>query len=80
MEIKNSALFSLDFDNNTILSCFVFYFKIIDLYILIPAAIAQIFNPIAALVISIRMPSKEVKTEIELHPVIIETKIRKRSI
>ena len=54
-------LFNLDFANNTILSCFFFFFLIIDLYFLIPAAIAQIFNPIAELVIPIGIPSKETK-------------------
>ena len=71
-------LFNLDFANNTILSCF--FFLIIDLYFLIPAAIAQIFNPIAELVILIGIPSKEAKAEIEILPVIAETKTRKCSI
>ena len=44
-------LFNLDFANNTILSLFFFFFLIIDLYFLIPAVIAQIFNPVAELVI-----------------------------
>ena len=41
---------------------------------------AQIFNPIAELVFPIGIPSKEAKAEIEIHPVIAEAKIRKRSI
>ena len=45
--IKSSMLFSLDFANNTILSWFFFFFLIIDLYFLIPAIVAQFFNPIA---------------------------------
>ena len=49
-------------------------------YYLITATIAQIFNPIAELVIPIGIPSKELKTEIEIHPVIVEAKIRKCSI
>ena len=52
-------LFNLDFDNNTSLSCF--FFLIIDLYFLTPAVIAQIFNPIAGLVIPIEIPTKEAK-------------------
>ena len=76
LEIKNSLLFNLDFPNNTILSCFFFFFLIIDLYFLIPAAIAQIFYPFAELVI----PSKEAKAKIEIHPVIVEAKRRKCSI
>ena len=47
LEIKTSMLFNLDFANNTILSCFLFFFLIIDLYFLIPAGIALIFNSIA---------------------------------
>ena len=68
-------LFNLDFANNTILLCFFFFSLIIDLYFLIPAVIAQIFNPIAELVIPIGIPAKEAKTEIEIHPVIVEAKI-----
>ena len=71
-------LFHLDFANNTILSCF--FFLIIDLYSLIPAAIVQIFNPIAGLVIPIGIQSKEAKTEIEIDPTIVKAKIRKCSI
>ena len=74
-------LFNFDFANNTILSCFFFFFLIINLYYLIPAPIAQIFNPIAELVIPIGIPKKkEVKAEMETHPVIVEPKIRKWSI
>ena len=54
-------LFNLGFANNIILSCFFFFFLIIDLYFLIPAVIAQIFNPIAELVIPIGIPSKQAK-------------------
>ena len=54
-----------------------FFFLIINLYYLIPAVIAQIFNPIAELVIPIGMPTKEAKAEIEIYPVIVEAKIRK---
>ena len=66
-------LFNLEFANNTILSRFFFIFLIIDLYFLVPAVIADI-------VISIGIPSKETKAEIEIHPVIAEAKIRKCSI
>ena len=69
-------LLNLDSANNTISSGFFFFFLIIDLYVLIPAAIAQIFNPIAELVISTGLPSKEAKAEIEIHPVTVEAKIR----
>ena len=63
-------LFNLDLAKNTILS--FFFFLIFDLYLLIPAAIAQIFNPIAELVIPIGTPSKEAKAEIEIHTVTAE--------
>ena len=56
------------------------FFLIIDLNLLIPAAIAQIFNPIAELLISIGIPNKEAKAEIKIHPIIVEAKIRKCSI
>ena len=70
-------LFNLDFANNTFLSCFFFFFLIINLYFLIPATIAQIFNPTAELVIPIGVRSKEEKAETEIHPVIVENKRRK---
>ena len=56
------------------------FFFIIDLYLLIPAVIAQVFNPLRELVIPIRIKSKEVKAKIEIYPVIVEAKIRKCSI
>ena len=65
-------LFDLDFVNNNTLSCFFYFFLIIDLYFLIPAVITQIFNKIAELVITIGIPTKEAKTEVETHPVIEE--------
>ena len=56
------------------------FFLIIELCFLISEVIAHIFNPIAELVIPIGIPIKEVKAEIEIHPVILEAKIRKCSI
>ena len=53
---------------------FLFFF-IMDLYILIPAVIAQIFSPIEELVIPLGIPSKEAKAEIEIHLVTAGTKI-----
>ena len=58
----------------------LFFFIIIDLYFLIAAVIAQIFNPIAELVILIGIQTKEAKAEFEIHPVIVEAKIRNFSI
>ena len=46
------------------------FFLIIDLYFLILAVIAQIFNPISELVIPIGIPMKEAKAETETDPVI----------
>ena len=68
LEINSTMLFNLDFANNAILSCF--FFLIIDIYFIIPAAIAQTFNPIAEFVIPIGIPSKEAKAKIEIHPII----------
>ena len=70
-------LFNLDFANNTISSCFFFFFLFIDLYVLIPAAIDQIFNPTTELVTPIKIPAQEAKAEIDIHPVIGVAKIRK---
>ena len=56
------------------------FFLINDLYILISAVIAQIFNPLAELVIPTGIPSKEAKLEIEIDLVTAEAKIRKCSI
>ena len=46
-------------------------------YFLIPAFIAKIFNPVAELLIPIRIPTKEAKAEIETNPVIVEITISK---
>ena len=56
------------------------FFLIIDSCFLISAAIAQIFNLMADLVIPIGIPSKEAKSEIQIDPVIVEAKIKKCSI
>ena len=70
-------LCNLDFANNIILLCFFFFILIVDLYFLIAAVIAQIFNPIVELIIPLGIPTKEAKAEIETHPVTVETRIRK---
>ena len=56
------------------------FLLIIDLYFLIHAVIAQTLTRIVELTISIRIPIKVVKVETEIHPVIVEAKIRKCSI
>ena len=48
-----------------------------NLYFLIAAAVTQVFNPIAELLILTGVPSKEAKTETEIHPLITEAEIRK---
>ena len=74
-----TMLFNIDFANNTILPCSFFFFLIIYLYFLILAVIAQIFNPIAELVIPIGTTTKEAKAEMEKHPVTVEITISKWS-
>ena len=54
--IKTSMVFNLVFASNTILSCFFFFFLIIDLYILTPAVITEIFIAIAELAIPTGIP------------------------
>ena len=59
---------------------FLLLFLMIDLYFLITAVIAQIFNPVAKLVISLGIPTKEANAEMETHPVIVEITISKLSL
>ena len=61
LEIRASMLFNLVFANKNSLSCFFFFFLIIDLCFLIPVTIAQAFNPIAEFVIPIGIPSEKTK-------------------
>ena len=73
-------LFNLSFASNTILSCFFFFFSVIELCSLFPASIAELFYPIAEPATCIRIPRKETKAAIEMHPVIVEDKITKCSV
>ena len=50
--------------SNTILSCSFSFALMINLYYLISAAIAQMFNSIAELAIPTEIPAKEAKAEI----------------
>ena len=77
--IRTSIVFNFDFPNNTILPYFFFFFFIINLYLLIPAAISQIFIPTAELVIQTGRQTNEANAEIETEPVIVETEISKGS-
>ena len=56
---------------------FFFLFLITDLNILISAVNKQIFNPSAKLIISIEIPTKKSKTEMEPHPVSVKINISK---
>ena len=78
LEIKTSMLFSFGFADKTTFSYFFFFLLVIDSYFLITAGIAQIFNPIAELAISIGIPSEKAKAEFEIHPVTVEAEIRKK--
>ena len=77
LEIKTSMLFNLDFANNAILPCFFLFFLIINLFFLIPTVTAQIFNPIAELLIPIGITNKEEKAEMKTHPLIVKAAICK---
>ena len=55
---------------------FLFLFLILDLYVLIPAIIAQVFNGTAELATPIETLNKEAKAEIETHPVVAEAEIK----
>ena len=55
-------------------------FLFLNYWLLIAAVIAEIFNLITELVIPIGIPSKEAKTEVETHPVILKAEIRMCSI
>ena len=62
------------FANSTNLSCFFLFFLIIDLYILVPTVIAQIFNPTAKMAMAKRIPTKEAKPEMETYLVTAKLK------
>ena len=55
------------------------FFFLLTIDFLIPKASAQIFNPLAELINAIEIPRKGANAEIEIYPVIVETKIRKCS-
>ena len=61
-------LVNLDFANDNILSCFFFFFLIIDFLILFNScSYYSNYNPIAELVIPLGIPTKEAKAEMEAH-------------
>ena len=69
-----TAVFNLAFLRNTFLSCIFLFFIIVDLYILILAVTAQIFNPTAELAIPTGTPTNEVNAKIEAQTLTVETK------
>ena len=73
--LETSVVFNLSFHNSTILSCFFLFFFIIDLYFLILAVIAQIFNPTAELLLPAKTQTNKANAETETHLVIVESKI-----
>ena len=75
IEFKASMLFNLDFVDNSILLCFLFFFLFFDLNFLIPATIAQIFNPTAELAIPTGISSKKAKAKTEANAVNAKAKI-----
>ena len=78
--LKSSKLrfrYNLIYPNNTILSCFFFFFMITDLYFLILEVITQIFNSIAELVIPIGIATRDSKAIIETQPVTVKIKTSK---
>ena len=61
------------FADNTISSCFFFFFLIFNLYFLILAIIAQIFNYIVELKILVGISTRKAKAEMEIHSVTEKT-------
>ena len=67
------------FPKSTILSCFFLFFFIIDLSFLVPAMNAQIFIPIAELVVPTGTQTNEAIAGTEAQGVIFEARISKCS-
>ena len=61
LEIRTSMVFTLVFAYNTLLSCFFFFFLIIDLYFLFTAIIEKILNHTAKLALPVEIPTEEAK-------------------
>ena len=75
MKLRVLIVFNLHFSNNTILSCLVFFFFIINLSFLISAVIVPIFIPTAELLIPVGTQTNEANAGNETQPVTAETKI-----
>ena len=57
---------------------FFIFIWMIDVHILILVVFAQIFNPVPKLVIPIVIQTKEAKSEMETHQVIVKAKTKKK--
>ena len=55
----------------------LFIFLLFYLYVLIVAATAHIFSPIAKIIIPTRIQTEETKSKIKIDPVIAKTKMKK---
>ena len=75
LKIRASIVFNISSLNNTIFSCFFFFFAVTGF--LIPAVIAQIFIPIAELAMPAGTQTNEGNAEIETQPVTVQDKISK---
>ena len=75
--MRTSVLFNLDFTKILYYHASFSFSQLLSYTFFIRAAIAQFFKPISKLIIPIGIPSKEGKTETGIHPVIVETKIKK---
>ena len=73
LEIKPFMQSNAAFADNTISSCFFFFFLIFNLYFLILAIIAQIFNYIVELKILVGISTRKAKAEMEIHSVTEKT-------
>ena len=73
-KLKLLGYLNIVFPNNTILSCFCFFFLMIYLHFLIPGVITQFFLVAAELVTPAGLPTKEAKAEIETYPVTVEAR------
>ena len=67
-------VFNLVFSNNSILSYFLLFFLIIEIQILIPAVIVQVFNTTAEFAIPTGTSTYDANAEIETAPMKAETK------
>ena len=67
---------SLVFGNNTILSCFLFFFVYFldNIYLLLPEVIEQIFNPTTEIIIPTGTAPNEANAENKTKPLIAESK------